>query len=290
MPSPTLSVSPDFFSPDIRVSRRFYLDLGRRGRETPSVVAGGWEECAPNYLISRTDFPHLSIELVADGRGSLVLDGRRHILAAGTVFTYGPGIPHRITSDPAAPLQKYFVDFHGRGAAGLLAEAGLSPGFCGEISRTAGVSAVWEELIRFGSRLNPTGARGASRAFELLVLMLADDRAGGGRSGRAEATLDRCEAYMQQHFLEVRTVEEVAVACHVDVAYLCRLFRRRLAQTPYHYLQRLRMGWAAGRLRQPGRLVREVADELKLDPFQFSRTFKRVHGVSPSGFQRDYGR
>ncbi|MGY8719324.1 MAG: helix-turn-helix transcriptional regulator [Verrucomicrobiia bacterium] len=30
--------------------------------------------------------------------------------------------------------------------------------------------------------------------------------------------------------------------------------------------------------------MREVADELGIDPFQFSRSFKRVHGVSPAAF------
>jgi AraC-like DNA-binding protein len=44
------------------------------------------------------------------------------------------------------------------------------------------------------------------------------------------------------------------------------------------------MKWAANRLHTGEVMVREVADELGIDPFQFSRSFRRVHGVSPAEF------
>jgi len=70
----------------------------------------------------------------------------------------------------------------------------------------------------------------------------------------------------------------------VNASYLSRLFGRFQGDTPYRYLQQLQMQWAAERLHASDRLVQEVADELGIDPFQFSRVFKRVHGVSPSAF------
>lgn len=287
MPTPAV---PDFFATDVRGSRRFYRDLGKHDREAVTVVAGGWEACAPGYRVDRKDFPHLSVEWVAEGRGSLQLGGRQFELRPGSLFTYGPGVSQVITCHPEDPLRKYFVDFRGRRARAVLEEAGLSPGYCGVMSRAVGVLAVWEELIRFGARAHPSAAQGAARALALLVTLLADDRVGPDGPGRAEATLERCEAYMQANFLTVRTVEDVAAACGVEAAYLCRLFRRFRAQTPFDHLQRLQMGWAAIRLQEPGRLVREVADALSLDPFQFSRTFKRIQGVSPRDFQSLYRR
>ena len=47
------------------------------------------------------------------------------------------------------------------------------------------------------------------------------------------------------------------------------------------------MAQAARRLQSPGILVKHVAEELGFaDPFHFSRTFKRVFGVSPGRFIR----
>ena len=73
----------------------------------------------------------------------------------------------------------------------------------------------------------------------------------------------------------------------MDPAYLCRLFGRFGHQSPYRYLVRLRMAQAARRLQSPGTLVKQVAGDLGFtDPFHFSRTFKRVFGVSPGRFIR----
>jgi AraC-like DNA-binding protein len=121
--------------------------------------------------------------------------------------------------------------------------------------------------------------------LELLLLLTARARQPGSPSERrALASFERCRHYLDTQFLAIRTLEEAAAACHVDVSYLCRLFRRFSGEKPFRYLQRLQMQWAAERLHSSGRLVRQVADELGVDPFQFSRTFKRIHGVSPSTF------
>jgi AraC-like DNA-binding protein len=68
--------------------------------------------------------------------------------------------------------------------------------------------------------------------------------------------------------------------------YLCRLFRRYDNQSPYQYLLRLKMSRAAERLKQPGALVKQVAEEAGYDdPFHFSRVFASVFGLSPTAFR-----
>ncbi len=94
---------------------------------------------------------------------------------------------------------------------------------------------------------------------------------------------------MDRNFLEVRTIKEVAAACHVSVGHLTRSFLRFGYGSPYRYLTRKKMLHAAALLDSGVLLVREVANRLGLDPFQFSRVFKRVHGISPSDFVRRHG-
>jgi AraC-like DNA-binding protein len=72
----------------------------------------------------------------------------------------------------------------------------------------------------------------------------------------------------------------------VNNAYLCRLFRRYDHQSPYQYLLRLKMNHAAGRLKQPDALVKQVAEETGFaDQFHFSRVFTSVFGLSPAAFR-----
>jgi len=276
---------PDFVSQQVRVARRFYLNLNPKATRGLAVVCGGWEECAEDYTIDRLSFPYYSIEFVARGRGSLELGGASHELKAGTVFSYGPGISQRIRTSREQPLVKYFVDFTGDRAESLLEECRLAPGSFATLGAFHELRQTFDQLIRQGLEHDRHAPRASALQCELLVLAL--ERAIRPRSvseQRAQATFERCRQHLEAHYLALRTVEDLAEACHVDVSYLSRLFRRFLGDTPFRYLQRLQMQWAAERLHGSRCLVREVADELAMDPFQFSRMFKRVHGVSPSDF------
>jgi len=278
------SAAPAFVSRQVVAARRFYQNLKPRATRGLTVVCGGWEECAPDYAIDRKTFPYLSLEFVASGRGALVLGGRRHELGPGTVFTYGPGVSQQITTSPDERLGKYFVDFIGTRGLRVLRECRLPPGTVAQVAAPAEVRNAFDSLVRLATQHHRLTARICALQVELLLLLVRSARPGSRSERRSLATFERCREHINVHFLALGTLAQAAAACHVDVAYLCRLFRRFQGETPFRYLQRLQMQWAAERLHTSGRLIREVADDLRIDPFQFSRTFKRIHGVSPSAF------
>lgn len=281
---------PAFVSQQVTEARRFYLNLKPRHTRDLTVVCGGWEECAADYAIDRPTFPFLSVEFVASGRGELVLAGQTHALEAGTVFTYGPGISQRISTSPDQRLGKYFVDFAGDRAKKLLRDARLAPGAVVALGASTEVRHAFDTLVRLAASHDRHTVRATALQLELLLLVIERaSRPGTPSERRALATFERIRQHLDAHFLKLRTLEDAAAACHVDVSYLCRLFRRFHGEKPFRYLQRLQMQWAAERLHTSGRLIREVADELQIDQFQFSRTFKRIHGVSPSAFLNTRG-
>jgi len=285
MPSADRVRPPEFISQQVSAARRFYLALNPRPTRGLTVVCGGWEACAPDYRIERAGFPYLSLEVVAAGRGEVVLAGRRHALEPGVVFTYGPGVAHEIRTSAEAPLGKYFVNFVGDAAKTLLRARQLAPGGLAMLGALADVRLAFDALIRLGNGIDAHAPRAAALQLELLLIAIGRAAQPATPAERqARATFERCREHLEAHFLRHRTVEEVAAACHVDASYLSRLFRRFHGDTPYRYLQQRQMQWAAERLHASDRLVQEVADELGIDPFQFSRVFKRVHGVSPSAF------
>ncbi len=239
--------TPEFFSAEVAKARRFYLNLNPAQGQPLAVVCGGMECCTPDYAIHRQTFPFYSVEYVARGRGTLKLEERSHLLLPGRLFAYGPGVRHDITVDPADPLVKYFVDFSGRHGLKLLQAARL----------------------------------------ECLLLKTAEARAPlEGRATRAFGTYQQCRQHVQQHFLRLKTLGQLARECHADGAYLCRLFRRYDHQSPYQYLLRLKLNAAAEHLQNPDALVKQVAEQIGFnDPFHFSRAFKGVFGLSPEAFR-----
>lgn len=275
---------PSFVSRQVREARRFYLNLNPPAGQRLTVVCGGWERCAADFRVERADFPFLCVEFVASGSGRLMLEGKERPLRRGSIFSYGPGVAHRIEADATNPLVKYFMDFSGREGLELLRAGSLMPGS----HRTAGnpgeLEEAFEQVLASGRKAGPQVERIVALQTEILLLTLAESTAAGGSREQSHQTYLRCRRCIEERFLEFNTAAEVATACHVHPAYLSRIFGLHGRETPYHALLRCRMTHAAALLDGGGRIVREVAEDLGLDPFHFSRVFKRVHGVSPADF------
>lgn len=279
---------PGFISQQVVQARLFYLDLSGPGGQALRVVCGGLEQCRPDYRVHREAFPYLSLELVAGGNGRLRLGEEEVDLLPGTIFTYGPGVAHDIQADPANPPLKYFLDLSGEEAAGVLEEAGLPPGTIRQIADLPRARQLFDELATAALGPARLRARRCATLAEFLVLTLGTDALPyGTRQSRAYLTFARCRDIARERFLDLTSAADLAAACRLDQAYLCRQFRRFADETPYAYLLRLRLDYAARRLREGGCLVKEIAAELGFaNPNHFSRVFRRIHGCSPDAFLR----
>lgn len=275
---------PAYFSTQVSEARRFYLRLSPRHASPLAVICGGWEQCRPDYRVGRGSFPFTIVEFVAGGEGELELAGHRFELRPGMAFVYGRAMPHRIRTRPAAPMRKYFVAFTGREGRDLLRECQIPPGAVVRVAAPDRVQQVFDDLIEHGLSDHPDRDRMCAVALQYLIMKLGDlARPPGVGAGRSFETYLRCRRYIEEHHLRLRSLGEVAGACHVDMAYLCRLFQRFGRESPVRYLRHLRMNRAMELLRgPPRRMVKEVARELDYsDPFNFSRAFRRVFGAPP---------
>jgi AraC-like DNA-binding protein len=279
---------PSFISKQVEGGEYYFLDLEPSPRAALAVVCGGREVCGPDYKIDRRDFPYHSIELVVAGRGSVTLDGTRHRLQPGSLFRYGPGIAHEMSVEPGSRLVKYFVDFAGRGGARLVRTgpwASLSPL---QLAQPPRAQAIFDELQRVGSRQTAQARRIAVLLLQQLVLLASDEAVPAAHlDSRSWAAYRRCREHMEAHAARVRSLADVAEACGLSAAHVCRLFRRYGDRSPYQALLRLKMSRAASLLLDRALLVRQVAEEVGFDdPYHFSKAFKRVYGSSPETFRQ----
>jgi AraC-like DNA-binding protein len=282
------SQKPEFFSAQVREARWFYLDLAPPSDAPLAVVCGGCEVCQADYAIHRSTFAYKAIEFVAQGRGRLTLAGQTTDLLPGAVFSYAPAVPHDISTSAEQPLVKYFVNFTGQRAFDLLKQHGLSPGSRGQVFAPGEVQEVFDRLIENGLKATRYSAQLCATLLEYLIVKIAESlMPGESIQTPAFATYQRCRQHIQTHHGCLKSLGQIAKECHVDPAYLCRLFARYDHQSPYQFLMRLKMNVAAERLQNPATLVKQVAAELGFaDAFHFSRAFKKVLGISPEGFRR----
>lgn len=278
---------PAFYSTQVLKAQRFYFDMQASGREGLTVVCGGCEHCEPDFRIDRDDFPFYSIEYVARGKGQLVLKGKTYTLVAGAVFAYGPKIPHLITTDPRDRLVKYFVDFTGPRALSLLEEYAPRPGELVHASSPTQILRLFDDLVQNGQNVTRYSGPICATLVEHLILKVVETAVSDDFARTAAfATYQNCCDHIREHCHELKSLAQIAEACNVDEAYLCRLFKRFGDLSPYKYLNRLKLNIAAGRLQSPDTSIKEIAFALGFSsPFHFSRAFKKAYGVSPDAFR-----
>ncbi len=278
---------PDYFSEQVLEANRFYLDAYGSATTPFAVISGGCERCEPDYRIDRPDFPFYCIEFIARGKGFLTINGHTQPLSAGTVFSYGPGVTHVITTEEDAPLIKYFVDFTGCKAHRLFEENGLEYGAVSQVKAPEVILQVFDDLVSNGSGGNRFGPKVCATLVELLVLKIAElQTTEKDYPTGAFTTYQNCRTIILENYLQLHTLDDIAEVSHVNKAYLCRLFQRFDNQSPYRYLMQLKMREAAKRLQNRGSLVKQVGFELGFtSPYHFCRVFKSVFGVPPTAFK-----
>lgn len=279
---------PAFVSRQVAAARRYFLDLRPKAGTPLAVVCGGEERVRADYAVSRDDFPYWCVEFVAGGRGTLSLAGRETALRPGSVFTYGPGVPHTIRTDRRRRLWKYYVDFVGRGAVGRLRAARLMPGTHVMLGHAPEIRELFDLLQRCGLAHSTHSQALCTQVLGVLFAKLHELAPPAGIADPvAFATFERFTLFLAAERRRLLTVEQAAEEFGISAAYACRLFRRFADTTPYHFLLTQRMNLAADLLAHERLQVKQVAVRLGFaDPYQFSRAFKRVAGVSPRAFQR----
>jgi AraC-like DNA-binding protein len=273
--------------------RCFFLDLrGRHRRSDLTLVYGGSERCEPDYFVHRNGFQFLVFELVSSGEGRVILDGVSSPLRAGSVFAYGAKTLVDIQTDRKRPMSKYFLCFTGAPAVKRLALAGVPVGRVRQLALFREAQQLIEEIIREGRHERYATTRICTALAEVLFIKIEElSRWSASDSSDGEEEFLSCCAMIDRQFLEIKSLEEIAHLAGASSVRICRLFRRYKGISPYQYLLRRKMAFAAELLLGTGCRVKEAAERVGFaDPYHFSRCFKAVHRLSPKQFQRSVKR
>jgi AraC-like DNA-binding protein len=288
MPRPAIARPEAVLSTQVSGSRYFFLGLTGTSRAGVIPAYGGFEQCDPDYVVSREHFDFCAVELVVGGEGTVRLNGRLHELRAGSLFHYDHTTRVEIRTDPAKPMAKYFLCLTGARAATRLRQAGIRPGALVHLAMFPEVQRVLEDLIREGQHHRGAAGRICTALVEVLLLKV-EDLAGRSvpQDHAAEEVFLRCKGAIEARASQFGTLADITRAVGVGPTRLSRLFRRYQGLSPYQYLLHRKMALAAELLMDPATLVKEAAAQVGFaDPYHFSRCFKQVHRVAPKEFQR----
>ena len=100
--------------------------------------------------------------------------------------------------------------------------------------------------------------------------------------------LKRVIDYIQENLAGDLTLAQLAAVAGMSPHYFAELFRQSTGHAPHQYVLLRRISLAKERLRDPQRSVIEAAlDAGFQNPSHFARVFRRMVGISPSGFRSE---
>ncbi|MEC0123648.1 helix-turn-helix domain-containing protein [Paenibacillus pabuli] len=127
-----------------------------------------------------------------------------------------------------------------------------------------------------------------SRFTEMVVYLSRHyDTQEKGIEGTSLMHLANAISYIEDHYLEPLTMEEIAGKSDISVRHLNRIFRSYYQMTPISYLQKLRLEKACYLLKHGNLSITEISYECGFnDSNYFTRQFTKAYGMSPKTYRQ----
>lgn len=110
------------------------------------------------------------------------------------------------------------------------------------------------------------------------------DESDGG--GSRQYVINRAMEYLQVHYTEKITLQDLADHCYVTTYHMSRILNRTKGQSLSEIINSMRVNRAKELLADPRMRVSDISDDLGYtDPAHFVKVFKKLTGVSPADYR-----
>ncbi|MWV44432.1 AraC family transcriptional regulator [Paenibacillus sp. HJL G12] len=133
-----------------------------------------------------------------------------------------------------------------------------------------------QEMIRWRAQLD----------FQEFLYELIQESGLDSKNDKSQA-LERAKTFMEEHYSEDLTVEQLAGIADFSSSYFAEIFKRTYGCSVVDYLAQIRMNKAKQLMLGSDVLLKEIAHLVGYkDEFYFSRKFKKEFGLSPSAYMK----
>ena len=269
-------------------SRQYVMDRARvetaDGARLLYVTAAHYSEEWNSQLHT-----HACAELffITGGHGVFRVRREEFPVAINDLVVVNAGAPHTENSSNGSPME-YIV----LGVEGLETLTDISG--CGLLHLLGEQEAV-RSCLRMMLQETREGQPGCDQIcqnlLEVILLRLrrrADFALSAAPSGpKSSRECDQVRRYIDNHFKENLTLDQLAGMAHVSKYYLSHAFRREFGDSPISYLIHRRIQESRFLLRETDHTLSQIAQILGFSSLSyFSQSFRRAEGVSPMEYRR----
>ncbi len=242
-----------------------------------SVFDVGYHKTPPKHKYGPAVRPYFLLHLIKSGKGAIERNGEVTPLSAGEMFLIYPDETTLYYSDETDPLEYRWISFYGSKAEELIQKT--TP-FLHSTYQRSGYMVLKTALERkIGDEIGLLAT-----LFEVLncIKFLPENNA----EPDAVATAVR---YIEDNYFNPFDVSELSKQLNYSRAYFSTLFKNQTGETPYHYLNKIRMEHAKEYLKISKKPIEEIAFSVGFSSLdRFSTLFKKYEGVSPLAFRKKF--
>lgn len=268
---------------------KYYNDI--KNQTDLNVYRFGIEDCAPDYNWGPALKDHFSIHYIFQGKGELIINDTKYELSTNQGFLIPPNTVVSYKADHKNPWSYCWVGFNGLKAEYHVNKIGLSeqkPIFtCSENAKLLSIVKDMLEAknIRKGKELSLL-ANLYQFLYELTESSGGDEAQTFLQTGKEEY-LNASVDFILKNYSMPLSVQEIADHTGIDRSYLYLIFKEYLNISPREYLIKLRTDVAKELLSNKALSIGDISRSVGYsDQFVFSKTFKKITGLSPEKFRQ----
>lgn len=251
----------------------------------------GYLRARKPHVSSRTYLPSYLFFIILSGSGALDYQGESYRLSAGDCVFIDCTKPysHNTSNDL---WQIAWIHFNGPTMPGIYTkyqERGGLPVF--HPNRNGSFDALYAALKDVYETADSSDyikdMKINDGLAKLLSLIMAESwRPDMQRKDSKKQNIVQIKSYLDEHFTESISLDALAEMIYINKYYLVKTFKQQFGLTINQYIQQKRITHAKHLLRFTNRSVESIGAECGMEqPHYFSRTFKKVEGISPSQYR-----
>ena len=227
--------------------------------------------------------------MVISGHGTLEYGGTTHQLSAGDCVFIDCRLPyaHRTSEDL---WQLRWIHFYGPNLSNIYAkyiERGGQP--CFRPADLPGLEHLWSSLYTIAGSSDYIRDMRINEGLNSLMTRLMEEswHPTTHKNTSHKQNLSQIKDYLDQHYTEKITLDELAEHFYINKFYLTRVFKEQFGITINSYLLQKRITHAKQLLRFTDKTVEDIGYECGMGAVHyFSRMFKKMEGMSPSEYKK----
>ena len=232
---------------------------------------------------------HTELFFIVSGKGQFLIQDQIFPVDVNNLVIINPNVPHTEASLNAQPLEYIVLGIDG---IELATKENSNGEFCilGHFE-SVDISSCLRNILR-EMELKNTGYMDVCQAYmEILIirLMRNTDLAVQTQpqviSGNSQCAAVR--RYIDLHFKEPLTLEQLSEEAHINKYYLSHAFKREYGVSPINYMISRRIDESKYLLAETDLSMSQIAQLLGFSSLSyFSQVFRKIHGSSPMEFRQ----